>query len=58
VTVQKRHIICTKKTCQGTPLLTFVGICSEGGAVGMCEVVGLTDGGIVSVGFSVGETVL
>ena len=24
----------------------------------MCEVVGLTDGGIVSVGFSVGETVL
>ena len=47
-----------KKTCQGTPLLTFVGICSEGGAVGMCEVVGLTDGGIVSVGFSVGETVL
>ena len=58
VTVQKKTYHVHKKACQDTPLLTLVGICSEGAAVGICEVVGLYEGGIVSVGFSVGETVL
>lgn len=36
----------------------LVGICSDGGAVGAVEDVGLRLGGIVSVGLPVGERVL
>ena len=36
----------------------LVGICSDGGAVGAVEDVGLRLGGIVSVGLAVGERVL